>query len=135
MTYEYMLETITQIQTIPEESEKEEKKLKYPVLTLEKALDIINYFKTHISDEGISLTEICNALNMKKSSDTSTKITFEKQIKDGNAKYYMKYQPFADFVKALDGEFELSTKDSPRFPRSIKFTSVSDPDIYFMVKN
>lgn len=68
MTYEYMLETITQIQTIPEESEKEEKKLKYPVLTLEKALDIINYFKTHISDEGISLTEICNALNMKKSS-------------------------------------------------------------------
>lgn len=74
-------------------------------------------------------------INMKKSSDTSTKITFEKQIKDGNAKYYMKYLPFADFVKALDGEFELSTKDSPRFPRSIKFTSVSDPDIYFMVKN
>ena len=41
---------------------------KYPVLTLEKALEIINYFKTHENDDGISLTEISTNLDMKKSS-------------------------------------------------------------------
>ncbi|MGI6815162.1 DUF4302 domain-containing protein [Bacteroides sp. KG123] len=74
-------------------------------------------------------------INMEKSSDTGTKITFAQQVTDGNARYYMQYQPFVNFVKAFGGEFELSTTDSPRFPRSMKLTSVSDPDIYFMVKN
>lgn len=41
---------------------------KYPVLTLEKALDIINYFKHNESSDGISLTEISQDLDMKKSS-------------------------------------------------------------------
>lgn len=64
----YMQEKNTSLPSFPEENEKEERKIKYPVLTLEKALDIINYFKTHVSDEGVSLTEICRDLNMKKSS-------------------------------------------------------------------
>jgi len=48
--------------------EENDRKAKYPVLTLEKALDIINYFKEHTSEDGISLSEICQALDMKKSS-------------------------------------------------------------------
>lgn len=48
--------------------EENERKAKYPVLTLEKALDIIKYFKEHSSDDGISLSEICHNLDMKKSS-------------------------------------------------------------------
>lgn len=50
------------------EGDEKEHKAKYPVLTLEKALDIINYFKEHSTEEGISLSEICQKLNMKKSS-------------------------------------------------------------------
>ena len=48
--------------------EENERKAKYPVLTLEKALDIINYFKEHSTEDGISLSEICQQLDMKKSS-------------------------------------------------------------------
>lgn len=50
------------------ENDENARKAKYPVLTLEKALDIINYFKEHSSEDGISLSEICQRLNMKKSS-------------------------------------------------------------------
>ena len=44
------------------------RKAKYPVLTLEKALDIINFFKEHPGSDGVTLSEICSNLNMKKSS-------------------------------------------------------------------
>lgn len=40
---------------------------KYPVQTLGKALDILNYIKDNPSSEGISLTEISSALNIGKS--------------------------------------------------------------------
>ena len=58
----------TMIQLSEQEAEESTRKAKYPVLTLEKALDIINYFKEHSSEDGISLSEICQKLNMKKSS-------------------------------------------------------------------
>ncbi|MBR8706462.1 DUF4302 domain-containing protein [Bacteroides pyogenes] len=73
-------------------------------------------------------------ITMQKVSDTGIQITFDPQIKDGNARYYLRYKQFADFIKALGGKFELSTEDSPRFPRNIKLISVTDPDIYFTVK-
>ena len=56
----------TMIQLSEQEAEESTRKAKYPVLTLEKALDIINYFKEHSSEDGISLSEICQKLNMKK---------------------------------------------------------------------
>jgi len=40
---------------------------KYPVQTLGKALDVLNYLKDNPSSEGISLTEISTALNIGKS--------------------------------------------------------------------
>ena len=40
---------------------------KYPVQTLGKALDILNYIKDNPSSEGISLTEISSALQIGKS--------------------------------------------------------------------
>lgn len=58
----------TMVQLSEQEAEESTRKAKYPVLTLEKALDIINYFKEHSSEDGISLSEICQKLNMKKSS-------------------------------------------------------------------
>ena len=55
-----------QLPSIDQSQSKRENK--YPVLTLEKALDIINFFKYHGKPEGVSLTEICEFLDMKKSS-------------------------------------------------------------------
>lgn len=41
---------------------------KYPVLTLGKALEIINYIKSNAGQDGLNLSEICVGLGMKKSS-------------------------------------------------------------------
>lgn len=57
-----------EILSAEQENDESTRKAKYPVLTLEKALDIINYFKEHSSEDGISLSEICQKLDMKKSS-------------------------------------------------------------------
>lgn len=40
---------------------------KYPVLTIEKALEILNYFKNHPNPNGVSITDLCHILGMKKS--------------------------------------------------------------------
>ena len=58
----------TEVRLSEQENDESTRKAKYPVLTLEKALDIINYFKEHSSEDGISLSEICQKLDMKKSS-------------------------------------------------------------------
>ncbi len=41
---------------------------KYPVLTLEKAIEIIDFLKINAGESGISLVDICQGLAMKKSS-------------------------------------------------------------------
>ncbi|WP_352400468.1 IclR family transcriptional regulator [Anaerotignum sp.] len=41
---------------------------KYPVLTLEKAIEIIDFLKKNAGESGVSLVEICQGLEMKKSS-------------------------------------------------------------------
>lgn len=52
---------------MPIDTENNDYKPKYPVLTLEKALIIINFFKENASPEGLSLNDICQGLDMKKS--------------------------------------------------------------------
>lgn len=67
-----------------------EYKPKYPVQTLEKALEIIKYFKNHSSGDGVSISELSEQLNMGKSSvhrilDTLYAYNFVEKTVNGSA--------------------------------------------------
>ena len=89
-------------------------KPKYPVLTLEKALDVINYFKENTNPEGLSLNEICQALDMKKSSvhrilDTLYAYDYVKKTFSGN-RYKLSWALY-DIGNSVPKQYSLSANE------------------------
>lgn len=87
---------------------------KYPVLTLEKTLDVINYFKENATPEGLSLNDVCLALDMKKSSvhrilDTLYAYDYVKKTLTGN-RYKLSWALY-DIGNTVPMQYNLSSSE------------------------
>ncbi len=87
---------------------------KYPVLTLEKSLEIIKFFKENAGTKGLSLTEICEGLDMKKSSvhrilDTLYAFDYVEKSSGGN-RYKLGWELY-NIGNAVPLQHSLSHKD------------------------
>lgn len=89
-------------------------KPKYPVQTLEKALEIIKYFKNNITTEGISISELSEKLNMGKSSvhrilDTLYAYNYVERLNNGSS-YKLGWELF-DIGNTVPNQHSLSSSN------------------------
>lgn len=87
---------------------------KYPVQTLEKALEIIKYFKNNITTEGISISELSEKLNMGKSSvhrilDTLYAYNYVERLNNGSS-YKLGWELF-DIGNTVPNQHSLSSSN------------------------
>lgn len=89
-------------------------KPKYPVQTLEKALEIIKYFKNNITTEGISISELSEQLNLGKSSvhrilDTLYAYNYVERLNNGSS-YKLGWELF-DIGNSVPNQHSLSSSN------------------------